>query len=105
MIAYCPHGPDDNCDCRKPRPGLYHKISRGLQMPLQDAVIIGDSLRDLDAAETVGARPVLVLTGKGRATRDQGHLPRGTAVFADLASAVDALIAGDLQSGGPRSSD
>lgn len=96
MIAYCPHGPDDNCDCRKPRPGLYHAISRELQMPLRGAVIIGDSLRDLEAAEAVGARPVLVLTGKGRATRDHGGLPSGTVVLDDLATAVDALIAGDL---------
>lgn len=91
-IAYCPHGPDDGCDCRKPRAGLYHQISRALGLPLEDALIVGDSGRDLEAARAVGARPILVLTGKGRATRDAGGLPEGTLVYADLATAVDALV-------------
>ena len=93
LIVYCPHGPDDGCDCRKPRPGLYHEISRKLRMPLRDAVIVGDSLRDLEAALQVEAKPVLVLTGKGRTTRDRGPLPPGTEVYPDLAAAVDALVA------------
>ena len=91
-IAYCPHGPDDGCDCRKPRPGLYHQISRRLDLPLEGAIIVGDSRRDLEAAQAVGAVPVLVLTGKGTATRDTGRLPEGTRVYADLAAVVDDLV-------------
>lgn len=96
MIAWCPHGPDDDCGCRKPRPGLYRRIARELGLPLGGALVIGDSRRDIEAAERVGARPVLVLTGKGLATRDSGDLPDDTAIFADLASAADAVIAGTI---------
>ena len=94
IIVWCPHGPDDGCDCRKPQPGLYHRIASETGFPLEDAVVIGDSRRDIEAAVQVGARPVLVLTGKGRDTRDSGNLPDDTLVFADLASAADAVIAG-----------
>jgi D-glycero-D-manno-heptose 1,7-bisphosphate phosphatase len=105
MIAFCPHGPDDGCDCRKPRPGLYRRISETLGLPLAGAVVIGDSGRDLEAAVTVGARPVLVLTGKGEATRDKGGLPDGTLVCRDLAAAVDRLLAEGAQAPASRDND
>ena len=96
MIAYCPHGPDDGCDCRKPRLGLYRTIGEKLKKPLAGAVIVGDSLRDIEAARTVGATPVLVLTGKGRRTFETTDLPDGTAVYDDLAAAADDIISGRL---------
>lgn len=96
-IAVCPHGPDDDCDCRKPKPGLYHQISTELDLPLDGVWVIGDSKRDLEAATKVGAQPILVLTGKGQLTRDQGGLPKRTAVFENLASAVDALLEASVQ--------
>lgn len=92
-IAYCPHGPDEGCACRKPAPGLYHEISQHLGIPLAGAAVIGDSRRDLDAAAAVGARPILVLTGKGRETLRGGGLPEGARVYDSLAEAADALIA------------
>ncbi len=67
-IAWCPHGPDDTCDCRKPRPGLYRQIARHFDIPLEGVPVVGDSLRDLQAAEAVGAQPHLVRTGKGERT-------------------------------------
>lgn len=91
-IFFCPHGPLDDCDCRKPLPGLYVQASERLGLPLSDAVVVGDSLRDLQAAVAVGAQPVLVLTGKGQKTQHDRHLPPGTRVYADLAQAVDALL-------------
>ncbi len=85
-IFFCPHAADANCECRKPRPGMLHEIERRLNIPLTGVPYVGDSLRDLQAAAAAGARPVLVLTGKGRKTREDGGLPEGTEVFADLAA-------------------
>ncbi len=91
-LVYCPHSPDDGCLCRKPKPGLYHQISEQLGVPLENAIIIGDSLRDLQAAEAVQATPVLVRTGKGKVTEKQGGLPAGTKIFDNLSAAVDAIL-------------
>ena len=55
--------------------------------------MVGDSLRDLQAAVAVGCRPMLVHTGKGEKTRAEGNLPEGTLEFADLAAAVDDILA------------
>lgn len=68
VIAYCPHGPDDFCSCRKPKPGLLHQIAVRTGLPIAAAPCVGDSLRDLIAAQTAGCSPVLVRTGKGRET-------------------------------------
>jgi len=92
LLRYCPHGPDDGCDCRKPRPGLYLEISATLGMSLSGAPVIGDSLRDLRAAEAVGARPILVLTGKGQKSRAQLGPGSVIPVYPDLAAAVNALL-------------
>lgn len=67
-ILYCPHGPDDSCDCRKPKPGLLLQLARYYGISLHGVPVIGDSLRDLDAAEAAGAAPVLVLSGNGKET-------------------------------------
>jgi D-glycero-D-manno-heptose 1,7-bisphosphate phosphatase len=92
MIAYCPHGPDDNCDCRKPRPGMYLDIARRMEVSLDNIPVIGDSLRDLQAAQEVNARPILVRTGKGERTIARGEGLKGIAIYDDLAAAVDALL-------------
>ena len=92
-IFYCPHGEEANCACRKPKPGLLEEIARRFNTPLQEVPFIGDGLRDLQAAIAAGARPVLVLTGKGERTRRDGNLPPGTRVYADLAAAAKSLIA------------
>jgi D-glycero-D-manno-heptose 1,7-bisphosphate phosphatase len=85
-IFFCPHANDANCECRKPRPGMLLEIGRRMNAPLEGVPVVGDALRDLQAAAAVGARPVLVLTGKGRKTRAAGGLPPGTEVFDDLAA-------------------
>jgi D-glycero-D-manno-heptose 1,7-bisphosphate phosphatase len=92
LIVYCPHGPLDNCNCRKPRPGLYQQIASHFNSSLLDIPVIGDSKRDLDAAITVGARPFLVRTGKGQEAFIGGGLPSNTLVFDDLRSVVDYLL-------------
>jgi len=92
-IFYCPHAADSDCDCRKPKPGMFERISQTLNIGLEGVPAIGDSLRDLQAAAAVGCQPMLVLTGKGNKTQTEGKLPEGTQIFADLAHAVDAILA------------
>jgi D-glycero-D-manno-heptose 1,7-bisphosphate phosphatase len=91
-IVFCPHTPQAQCGCRKPRPGLLQQIGERLGIVLTDVPVIGDSLRDLEAARAVGARPILVRTGKGERTLRKGEGLDGVAVYNDLATAVDALL-------------
>jgi D-glycero-D-manno-heptose 1,7-bisphosphate phosphatase len=90
-IYYCPHAAADNCHCRKPKSGMLEDIARRLNTPMAGVPVVGDSIRDLQAAAAVGAQPLLVLTGNGKKTQRTGNLPTGSRVFADLAAAVDAL--------------
>jgi D-glycero-D-manno-heptose 1,7-bisphosphate phosphatase len=83
---FCPHKPDDGCACRKPQPGMLLEVARRFNVAIEDVFVVGDSRKDLDAAVAAGARPVLVLTGNGASTQAEGGLPRGTAVYADLAA-------------------
>lgn len=93
-IFFCPHAPKDDCDCRKPKPGMYIDISKRFHYPLQDIPVIGDSLRDLQSAAAVNAQPYLVKTGKGEKTvslleeSGLGNIP----IFDNLAHAADYLI-------------
>lgn len=91
-IFFCPHTNADKCDCRKPKPGMLLAIAARYNTELVGVPAIGDSLRDLLAATAVGARPMLVLTGKGQKTRHDPDLPAGTPVYPDLAAAVAALV-------------
>lgn len=93
-IAYCPHGPDDACDCRKPLPGLLHQIAAHYGVALSGVPVVGDSLRDLESAQAVDACPVLVRTGKGERTLAKGGLPEGLDVYADLAEFVEHYLNG-----------
>jgi D-glycero-D-manno-heptose 1,7-bisphosphate phosphatase len=92
-VVFCPHGEDEGCDCRKPLPGMYREISERTRIPLAGVPAIGDSLRDVEAAVAVGARPMLVRTGKGERTLAAGGLPEDVSIHDDLAAAVDALLA------------
>ena len=92
-IFYCPHAADSKCECRKPKPGMFHRISACFNIDLKNVFAIGDSLRDLQAAEEAGAKPVLVLTGKGQDTRVNEALPENTLIFDDLAKAVEHILA------------
>jgi D-glycero-D-manno-heptose 1,7-bisphosphate phosphatase len=88
---FCPHAADDACDCRKPRPGMLVEVARRFNVSLADTYMVGDSRRDVEAAAAAGARPVLVLTGKGAKTRAEGNLPARTEVFPDLAAFAEQL--------------
>lgn len=92
LIVFCPHKPDDGCDCRKPKAGLLHRIEAELGTSLKDQWMIGDSMKDLSAARAVGMQPVLVRTGNG--AQVERELPDSTdvLVFDSLAAAVNQLL-------------
>jgi D-glycero-D-manno-heptose 1,7-bisphosphate phosphatase len=92
-IFFCPHTADSKCECRKPKAGMLIEIGKRFNAELTAVPCIGDSLRDLQAAEAVGAQPILVLTGKGEKTLREGKFPKNTVIFPDLAFAVSALLA------------
>jgi D-glycero-D-manno-heptose 1,7-bisphosphate phosphatase len=92
-VFFCPHLPEDGCDCRKPKPGLFIRIAERFGVPMNEVPMIGDTKRDLEAGAAAGCPPILVKTGKGEATLASGGLPAGTIVFADLAAAAAHLIA------------
>jgi D-glycero-D-manno-heptose 1,7-bisphosphate phosphatase len=91
-VFFCPHAQNAGCNCRKPKPGLLEDIAHRFNTELAGVPCIGDSLRDLLAAATVAAQPILVLTGKGKQTVAAGGLPAGTRTFADLAEAVKSIV-------------
>jgi len=91
-IFVCPHAPQDDCLCRKPRAGLFHEIARRYEVSLNAVPAVGDSLRDLIAASVAGCAPILVRTGNGLRTLEHGGLPPGVQVYDDLAAVADALL-------------
>jgi len=93
-VFFCPHTPDDGCDCRKPLPGLFRQIGERYGVDLHQVPVVGDSLRDLEAGIAVGCKPHLVRTGKG-ATTELGRIEQrvpGTVIHADLAAFAEHLI-------------
>jgi D-glycero-D-manno-heptose 1,7-bisphosphate phosphatase len=96
-LCYCPHGPEDACNCRKPRIGLLEQIGETLDLSVNGAWLIGDSKKDIEAAHAGSCRPILVRTGKGLAT-EQGLTAEVKAtlpVFDDLAAAVTFILTSD----------
>ena len=91
-IFFCLHTPEDNCECRKPKPGLLYQAAELFACPFENMVVIGDSVRDLDAAKAVGAKAILVRTGNGAAT-EAALDDDSVEVYDDLNAAADALVA------------
>jgi D-glycero-D-manno-heptose 1,7-bisphosphate phosphatase len=91
-IYYCPHHPDDGCDCRKPRVGLLRRLETDFRCSLVGRPFVGDQPSDVATADAVGARPILVRTGKGAAT-ERMLADRGLQVFDDLRAAAAAIVA------------
>lgn len=79
-IHDCRHHPDEQCSCRKPQPGMLLAACEALNVPPSDAVFVGDSWSDIQAALAAGCQPVLVLTGNGSLTAQRPdfdpHIPR-----------------------------
>ncbi len=93
-VFYCPHGPDDGCDCRKPKPGMLLEIGQRFNVPLDEVIFIGDSISDVKAASNARAQAMLVRTGKGLKAEKIIQLECKTPVqvYDDLAAAVTAIL-------------
>jgi D-glycero-D-manno-heptose 1,7-bisphosphate phosphatase len=95
-VYYCPHHPDAKCNCRKPQPGLFRRAAIDFALDLSQSFVIGDACSDISAAFAIGAYPIMVMTGRGRAqhaellTRD----PIEHRIFDDLLGAVDWILSG-----------
>jgi D-glycero-D-manno-heptose 1,7-bisphosphate phosphatase len=91
-LFYCPHTAESRCECRKPKAGMLREIGLRFNVDMSGVAVVGDGLRDLQAADSVGAQPMLVLTGKGEKTLREGGFPRNTVIFPDLAFVASALL-------------
>ncbi len=99
-VFFCPHTPEDECDCRKPKPGMLLDIGRRYGVDLAQVPMVGDTLRDLLAAQAAGCEPHLVLSGRATMAGDEqlqnmlAHVP-GARVHADLGGFADFLLTRD----------
>ena len=97
-IYLCPHGPDDGCDCRKPKPGLLLRAARELSLDLKRSWMIGDAWSDIQAGQAAGVRKaIIVKTGRGA---EQLSLPQPANVTEflvcnDLPQALEVVVAHD----------
>ena len=93
-VFYCPHGPKDNCECRKPKPGLLNDIGYRFQVNMSSVMFIGDTISDIKAAKAAKAKPVLVRTGKGKNTEQllEENSFNDVPVYENLFEAVDFIL-------------
>lgn len=90
-VYFCPHAPNDNCNCRKPKTGLLELFSQKTNTALENIFFIGDSLTDIKAAQAVAAKPLLVKTGKGLKTlAENPHL--NIPIFENLYDATKFIL-------------
>jgi D-glycero-D-manno-heptose 1,7-bisphosphate phosphatase len=110
-VFFCPHTPEDHCECRKPLPGLMHEIGRRYGIDLDQIHMVADTVRDLHAAQAAGCQPHLVCSGRAAELDDEqraqvaAQVP-GTRVHADLGAFAHWLLRREDRTvpapGGPR---
>ena len=99
-VFFCPHTPEDQCDCRKPLPGLMREIGNRYGIDLRQVPMVADTLRDLQAAHAAGCEPHLVRTGRAASLNPEqtaqicAQVP-GTVVHPDLAAFAEYLLRRD----------
>ena len=92
-MFFCPHGPKDGCDCRKPKPGMLTEIGNRFQTGLGNVFFVGDNMNDVMAAQAAGAIPLVVRTGKGEQTaRMVAENDADIPVYNDLADVANAIL-------------
>ncbi|MBM3145941.1 MAG: D-glycero-beta-D-manno-heptose 1,7-bisphosphate 7-phosphatase [Chloroflexi bacterium] len=91
-IFYCPHTPEDHCDCRKPQPGMFFQAASELGIDLANSFFIGDAVSDIQAAFNAGCKPVMVLTGLGETQLQNHQLGETIPVVEDLTAALDLIL-------------
>ena len=89
-IFFCPCAPEENCNCRKPKSGLYNEVSDRLQISLENVFCVGDKITDIQAAQNARAKPILVKTGNEN--DDSGNIPKNIPIYDDLLSFVNKII-------------
>jgi len=89
-IEYCIHLPEQNCSCRKPKPGMLHALAKKLDCSLKDVPFVGDRVSDIQVAQTVGALPVIILSSM----TDRLNLEQysDVPVYSSLAAFVDDFL-------------
>jgi len=92
LIEFCPETPDNASAMRKPGPGMLLDLARRLQVSMENVPFVGDTVSDIEAARAAGARPILVLTGKGQGTKMRREAA-GIEIFDDLAAFASAWTA------------
>jgi D-glycero-D-manno-heptose 1,7-bisphosphate phosphatase len=93
-VYMCPHSPDDDCDCRKPKPGMLVSAAHDLGLDLASSYMVGDALTDMQAADAAGVQGILVRSGRGIQAETQiGPNPKWPVVD-DLDGAVSLILGG-----------
>jgi D-glycero-D-manno-heptose 1,7-bisphosphate phosphatase len=87
----CPHHPEDNCDCRKPKPKFLLEAGRDYGLDLSQSFMIGDRSSDIQCGRNAGTKTILVLTGAGSETRQQSEVSPDE-IVADIGAAAKWII-------------
>lgn len=95
-IYYCPHHPDDNCQCRKPKTGMIDQLQKDFEVDISKAFLIGDSWKDVKLGLSIGCQPLLVKTGNGQTVlvEHENHL-QNVIVVDDLSQAANWILDND----------
>lgn len=91
-VYYCTHRKELGCSCRKPKPGLLKKAAREFKINLNEAYFVGDTIRDVLTAHAVGAKSILILSGKEKLSNQKNWEAQPDFVFKDLLAAAKFLI-------------
>ncbi len=91
-IYYCPHTPDDDCNCRKPKPGMLLEAMHDLDFSPEDTIFVGDNYRDLEAGWAANCRVALVLTGRGQEALLKLDDSKDIDIYPNLVLAVNAIL-------------
>ena len=106
-IYFCPHRPDENCTCRKPKPGLLELAARELQFDPENSFVMGDKACDIELGQRAGAKTFLVRTGYGAQEARDARISPDYVVddVADAARIIESLAAGQRTSRGDTPTD
>ena len=91
-VYYCTHRKEAGCACRKPKPGLLKKAAREFKVNLKKAYFVGDTIRDVLTAHAVGAKSILIFSGKEKLSNQKSWEVKPDFVFKDLFAAAEFLI-------------
>lgn len=93
---YCPHHPEfgNDCDCRKPKPGMLHQAKQDFDIDFNRSWLIGDKAGDIQAGQSAGVKSIMVMTGYGE--EHLALLPSATTCSADILTASSLLLAAKI---------